>query len=359
MTRVATATIDLGALKSNLAVAREAAPSSEVMAVIKADAYGHGMVRVAKSLSMFVGAFGVASINEAIQLRAAGIQTPITILEGFNTVDDLHHAAEHKLAVVLHDNSQMGLFALAKNISSLTVWLKIDTGMHRLGFAPGNVIDIIKAIQSFPFVQDLRLMTHFANADDRANPATQKQIEQFDEIAGKTKCATSLANSAGVLGFPAAHADWIRPGIMLYGVNPFIDTKEEDATLHPVMTLKSSIIAIKELNTGDKIGYGGTYTCPEDMRVAVVSIGYGDGYPRHAQSGTPVLLNGKRIPLVGRVSMDMITVDLRTQPDAQVGDPVVLWGQGLSVEVIAEHAGTIGYELLCGVTQRVLFEYTE
>ena len=359
MSRVASATINLAALKDNLAVVRQHAPDAQVMAVIKADAYGHGMVRVANALTGFVEAFGVASINEAIQLRAAGIKIPITILEGFNTLDDLQHAAEHHLAVALHDNSQLGLFALATELSALTVWIKIDTGMHRLGFAPGNVIDVIKAVQSFPFVQDLRLMTHFANADDRNNPMTVQQIEQFNDIADKTKCARSLANSAAILGFPQAHADWVRPGIMLYGVNPFVDGQKNEFDLQPVMTLKSAIIAIKDLKAGDSIGYGSTYTCDEDMRVAVVSIGYGDGYPRHVPSGTPVLLNGVRVPLVGRVSMDMITIDLREQPDAQVGDPVILWGDGLPVEDIAEAAGTIGYELLCGVTQRVLFEYVE
>ncbi len=359
MSRIATATINLDALKHNLEVARAAAPQSSIMAVIKADAYGHGMIRVAQAIANDADALAVASINEAIQLRAAGIKAPVTILEGFNTVEDLQRIAEHHLDVVVHHSSQLGLFTLAKDIQALTVWLKIDTGMHRLGFKPDDVIDVIKTLQTFPFIQDLKLMTHFANADDRDHPQTQAQTELFTEIAGKTTCETSLANSAAILGHPASHTEWVRPGIMLYGVNPFIDGKELDVFLQPVMTLKSALISIQELKQGDTIGYGSSYTCPEDMRVGIVSIGYGDGYPRHAPSGTPVLLNGQRVELVGRVSMDMIMVDLRTQSEAQIGDEAILWGEGLHVEEIAQHAGTIGYELLCGVTRRVQFSYIE
>lgn len=359
MSRVATATINLDALKHNLEVVRNTAPHSDVMAVIKADAYGHGMLRIARSIENDINAFGVASINEAIQLRAAGIKAAISILEGFNTVDDLRHISDHNIEIVLHDNSQLGLFALAKDLRPLSVWLKVDTGMNRLGFKPAAVIEVIKAIQTFPFVQDLKLMTHFANADDRNHPQTSAQIELFNTVADKTTCEKSMANSAGILGHPDSHADWVRPGIMLYGVNPFVDEQELNVFLKPVMTLRSALIAIKELKKGDAIGYGGSYVCPEDMRVGVVSIGYGDGYPRHAPSGTPVLVNGERVELVGRVSMDMITVDLRAQPEATVGDEVVLWGEGLPVEEIAMHAGTIGYDLLCGVTKRVQFDYIE
>ena len=265
----------------------------------------------------------------------------------------------HQLQVVIHAQYQIDMLnALAeKNPTGikLTVWLKIDTGMHRLGFDPQQAGQVLQQLQANRLVSDIIAMTHLANADDVSDDTTRKQLLLFDKTIGNTRLPQSIANSAGILGWPQSQGDFVRPGIMLYGVNPFVDGVGADYDLRPVMTLQSRLIAVNQYRKGDRVGYGGNWQCPEDMRIGVVAIGYGDGYPRHAPNGTPVLLNAQRVPLVGRVSMDMVTVDLRSQPNAQVGDEVVLWGEGLPVEEIARQAGTIAYELLCGVTQRVRF----
>jgi alanine racemase len=227
--------------------------------------------------------------------------------------------------------------------------------MHRLGFQGQALRDVVTALQGHEAVAALNLMTHLANADDRGDPTTQAQCAMFKGLDLSPYHATSIANSAGLLGHPASLADWVRPGIMLYGASPFIDSTGADEGLLPVMTLKSRVIAVNHYRKGDRIGYGGNYTCPEAMPVAVIAIGYGDGYPRHAPSGTPVMIAGKRLPLAGRVSMDMISVDARDLPTVKVGDEATLWGRGLPVEEIASAAGTIAYELLCGVKQRVVF----
>lgn len=365
MSRMTRAVINLAALKHNLAIAKQAAPVQKIMAVVKADAYGHGIARVAKTLSEELAqddAFAVASIDEAIMLRAVGITHSIVILEGFNSSSDLALLEQHKLTAVVHHISQVTLLEINPGaVKNLKVWLKIDTGMHRLGFAPENVKKMYQRLLNAGVDPQIGLMTHFANADDIQNPANNQQLEIFNSLVKGNPAETSLANSAAILSLPQAHGHWVRPGIMLYGVNPFVVTEDEDIDykLLPVMTLSASLIAINHISKNEKIGYGSSWTCPEDMPVGVVSIGYGDGYPRHAPSGTPVLVNGQRVPLIGRVSMDMLMVDLRGQADAKVGDEVILWGEGLPVEEIAAAAGTIGYELLCGVTRRVTFEYND
>lgn len=362
MTRATRAVIDLGALRHNLQIAHHAAPNAKHMAIIKADAYGHGMVRAAQALDA-ADAFGVASLDEALLLRAAGIQQAISLLEGFTRPQDISLLREHKLDCVVHHASQVDMLAAAEG-SAINVWLKIDTGMHRLGIAPAQATKVYQRLVACETVTNpFGLMTHLANADDRNDTSTETQIKTFYEAieftdtqdASEVQC--SIANSAGILGWPTSHAQWVRPGIMLYGVSPFINSTAADYDLKPVMTLHSELIAVNVQRKGDWVGYGGLYICEEDMPIGVVAIGYGDGYPRHAKTGTPVLVNGQRTELAGRVSMDMITVDLRSQPHAKVGDAVVLWGEGLPVEEIAESAETIGYELLCGVTQRVDFEY--
>ncbi len=368
MSRVTRATINLAALKNNLAVVKQAAPAQKVMAVVKADAYGHGIARIAQALAEVLtehDAFAVASIDEAVMLRAVGITHSIVVLEGFNSSADLGLIQQHNITVVIHHLSQVILLELhPEQANNIKCWLKIDTGMHRLGFAPDDVKKMYQRLLNVGVDTDIGLMTHLANADDRQDPKSEQQIELFHQIVSGNPAETSLANSAAILGWPAAHGHWVRPGIMLYGVNPFISSKEEEPNkfvshLNPVMTLSAALIAINKISKDETIGYGSSWQCPEDMLVGVVSIGYGDGYPRHAPSGTPVLVNGKRVELIGRVSMDMIMVDLREQPDAKVGDEVILWGEDLAVEEIAVAAGTIGYELLCGVTRRVTFEYTE
>jgi alanine racemase len=351
MTRPARAVIDAQALKHNLARVRSYAPRAKVMAVVKANAYGHGLAWAAHTLAD-ADAFGVASIDEALQLRQAGIAHPICLLEGFFHADELSLIASHRFEPTIHHDLQ--LQALEQSaIKPITVWLKIDTGMHRIGFAPVAAADALTRLQRCRAVRDVRLLTHFANADNGTDAATPAQIERFRSFSHGRALEVSLANSAGIVGWPDSHGDWVRPGIMLYGVSPMIGRPAADFDLRPVMTLQTALISVHNQRKGEPIGYAGTWRCPEDMPVGVAALGYGDGYPRHAPSGTPVLVNGARVPLIGRVSMDMVTLDLRTQPAARVGDPVVLWGNGLPIEEVAQRADTIGYELLCHVTARV------
>ena len=358
MSRAAQAIINTAALKHNLQRVRDAAPDTRVMAVVKANGYGHGITRVAKALQD-ADAFGVASMEEALQVKDAGIQKPIILLEGMFEASEVNAMQQHRFQPVLHSQYQIDmLFELAKKNPhgiKISVWLKLDTGMNRLGFDEERLTSAYTQLLNNPIVSDVGLMTHLANADDIEDSTTTTQIQHFEKVASRIEGRQSIANSAGILGWPASHKDTVRPGIMLYGVNPFVTGTAADHQLQPVMTFKSSLIAVNKCQQGERVGYGGEWQCPEDMPVGVVAIGYGDGYPRHAPEGTPVLVNGMRVPLIGRVSMDMITVDLRQQPDAAVNDEVVLWGDGLPVEEIAKHAGTIAYELLCGVTARVKF----
>ena len=353
MTRPARVVINLKALRHNLARVRELAPNSSIMAIIKADAYGHGITRIAKVLSS-ADAFGVACLEEARQLRSAGIIQPVILLEGPYAASELTEIVELDLQAVIHDMSQVDMLESVNLAKPLTVWLKIDSGMHRLGFMPEFFPEVWQRLQACKSVsKDIRLMTHLASANERENSMTAAQLKCFHHLCREILAPQTIANSAGILAFPETHANWVRPGLMLYGVSPLIDSHGDAEGLQPVMTLESQLIAVKKLRANDPVGYGATWHCPEDMPVGVVAAGYGDGYPRHAPSGTPVLVNGKRVSLIGRASMDMLIVDLRNQPDAKVGDPVVLWGEGLPVEEIANHAGTIPYELLCGVHKRL------
>lgn len=355
MTRPARVVINLKALRHNLARVRELAPKSNIMAIIKADAYGHGITRVAKALSS-ADAIGVACLEEARQIRAAGITQPVILLEGPYAVVELNEIVELDLQAVIHDLSQVEMLEKVSLTKPVTVWLKIDSGMHRLGFLPELFSEVWRRLNDCKSVSsEIRLMTHLASANERQNPMTAAQLECFHDLCRDIAAPHTIANSAGILAFPETHADWVRPGLMLYGVSPLVDSHGMEEGLQPVMTLESQLIAVKKLRANEPVGYGATWHCPEDMPVGIVAAGYGDGYPRHAPSGTPVLVNGKRVSLIGRASMDMLIVDLRNQPDAKVGDPVVLWGEGLPVEEIANHAGTIPYELLCGVHKRLRF----
>lgn len=353
MSRPARALLDAGALKHNLQQVRLHAKHSRVMAIVKADGYGHGLAWVARTLGGSADAFGVSSIEEGLQLREAGIAQPICLLEGFFTTDELPLLSKQRLEPVIHHETQLKVLAQASPLLRLTVWVKVDTGMHRLGFPPAAVPDVLKQLRSSRAVTGVRIMSHFARAEFADDDVTQSQISDFASLIRNLELETSLANSAGILAWPSSHLDWVRPGIMLYGASPLMDKDAATLDLKPVMTLESALIAVQPRKKGDAIGYGGDWRCPEDMPVGVAAIGYGDGYPRHAPPGTPVLLNGRRVPTVGRVSMDMITLDLRTQPQAKVGDPVVLWGRDLPVEQVAESAGTVSYELLCHVTERI------
>ena len=321
-------------------------------AAIKAEGYGHGLVRVAKTLD--ADAFAVACIEEALTLRDAGIDRPILLLEGVFEAAELAPCARHGLDIAVHHPEQVQMLERARLERPVRAWLKIDTGMHRLGLEPETVPEIWRRLRDCPAVRpDLGLMSHLARADERDCDSTLRQLELFAAATAGLPGERSLANSAGILGWPQTHFDWVRPGIMLYGASPFVDSLAPDEGLRPVMTLGTQLISIKRLRKDEPVGYGGTWICPEDMDVGVAAVGYGDGYPRHAPSGTPVLVNGREAALIGRVSMDMITLDLRQHPEARLGDPVVLWGEGLPVERIAQAAGTLSYTLLCGVTARV------
>lgn len=357
MTRLARATVDLSALRSNLAIARQSAPGARVIAVLKANGYGHGLLRVAAALAQ-ADAFAVSCVDEASQLRAAGYRHRILLLAGYFEPDELPLFAEYALDPVIHSEWQLPPLERTTLQRPLDVWLKVDTGMHRLGFLTGRVHEVYRRLRSMSSVAGIRFMTHLARADDRRDSMTQIQLEAFESACQGLPGERTIANSAATLAWPQTHAQWVRPGIMLYGCSPFIDGLE-CPLLQPAQTLEARLIAINHHRQGDRIGYGGIYACPEAMPVGIVSIGYGDGYPRHAPSGTPLLLAGREVTLVGRVSMDMLSVDLRSASNARVGDPVVLWGEGLPVGRVAEYCGTIAYELLCKITSRVQFRYVD
>jgi alanine racemase len=351
------ALIDHAALRANLAVARRHAPASRLWAVIKSNAYGHGMEQVAGALADADG-FALARVSEAVRLREAGVRKPLLVLEGAVSREELEAADHHRLELAVHHQAQLALLEQSRIKGPLRLWLKVDTGMHRLGLRPDRVPDLLDRLSGdHRIAAPIGLMTHLANADDPADPLAVRQCGRLVELALGGTLPLSIGNSAGILAFPESRTDWVRPGIMLYGGSPFSRRSAADLGLQPVMTLRSRLIAVNQLARGDAVGYGGTYVCPEPMPVGVVGIGYGDGYPRQAPAGTPVVIRGREVPLVGRVSMDLITVDLRTLPEAAVGDEVTLWGQGLPVDRIAERAGTISYELLCRVTTRVRFEH--
>ncbi len=355
MTRPSRVVIDKQALIHNLKRVRELAPSSKVMVVIKADAYGHGIVRTAQTLKD-ADAYGVACLEEAEELRAAGIINPIVLLEGPHKAIDLNRIVQLKLEVVIHNEIQVEALEHASLDEPLQVWLKIDTGMHRLGVSIDKAKALLERLNNCSNVNpSIRLMTHFATANQVDHPLTQQQLKLFKQFCSELNYEKTLANSAAIINFSETHADWVRPGLMLYGVSPMKDKLADDYGLKPVMTLESEIISIQHLRKGDSVGYGATWRCPEDMPVGVVAAGYGDGFPRHARSGTPIIVNGVRCSLIGRASMDMLTVDLRNQPQAKIGDRIVLWGESLPIEEIAQHADTIPYELLCGVHKRLEF----
>lgn len=347
MRRNARAIIDLEALIHNYQLARQLAPQSKVMAVIKADAYGHGMVQVAKALSS-AGAdgFAVACLVEARVLREADVKQPITIFQGFQDARQLQQMSLLNLRPVIHQAWQIDLLSQLK--SKLSIWLKVNSGMGRLGLSVAEIHQHWDLLQHNPRLASIGLFSHFANADQPEHDSNQQQIELFNSLARSLKVnETSMANSAGLMAFAESQGDWVRPGIMLYGASPFADKSADELGLKPVMQLEAPLLAINRLKQGERIGYGSLWQCPEDMPVGVVGIGYGDGYPRHASTGTPVWINGQKTQLIGRVSMDMISIDLRTIEPVNIGDSVVLWGRELAVDDVAGHAQTIAYELLC------------
>ncbi|TWI69935.1 alanine racemase [Pseudoduganella lurida] len=360
MPRPIVAIIHLAALRHNLARARACAPDSRAWAVVKANAYGHGLER---ALRGFAEADGLALIefDNAVRLRELGWTKPVLLLEGWFDAADLHTMARHGLNGAAHCDEQIALLESTPLARRIDVHLKMNTGMNRLGFRPHEFARAHARLRAIPHVGEITLMTHFANADEAAHRCLPigEQIRRFDAGAAGLPGPRSLANSAGVFRMPELKetlvSDWIRPGIMLYGGTPGGGSAAEHGLL-PAMTLASELIGVQDIAAGDFVGYGSRFEADRAMRIGVVACGYADGYPRHAPTGTPVLVNGVRTRSVGRVSMDMMAVDLTDVPEARVGSRVVLWGQGLPIDEVADSAGTIGYELMCAVAPRVRIE---
>lgn len=350
MARPIAATVDLDALRHNLGIARRHAPQSKIFAVIKANAYGHGLARAARALAAADG-FALVELDAAVRLREAGYRHRIALLEGFFHADELPVLVEHRLAAVVHCEEQLAMLRGLSPGAGLDVLLKINTGMNRLGFPPARAGTVLDALRANPGVGTVTLLTHFANADDARGVAWQ--MERFELATSGIELPRSMANSAAILRYPQTHADWIRPGIMLYGCSPFAECTGAELDLKPAMTLTSELIAIQQLKAADTVGYGGLYTAERSLRIGVVACGYADGYPRHAPNGTPIVVEGRLARTVGRVSMDMLCVDLTGVPDAHVGSPVVVWGAGNPIEKVAAAAGTVGYELMCALAPRV------
>lgn len=340
-------TVDLEALQHNFRQVKKQAPESNVMPVIKANAYGHGMLKVAEALHEADG-FAVAQLSEAKYLREAGINKPITVFQGFSNKVELQQFSLFNLRPAICQLWQIDLLESMPLETKLEVWLKINTGMGRLGLQVADVEVCWQRLSKLGYIHQTGLMMHFANSDEPAHPSNQVQIDCFKTLSDKLAVQTSISNSGAIIAQLYKQQDWVRPGIMLYGSSPLLNQSAEQLSLKPVMTLEAQLIAVNRLNKGQSVGYGDGWICPEDMPVGIVNIGYGDGYPRHAPTGTPVLVNGQITQLIGRVSMDSIAVDLRGI-NTNCGDTVELWGKQISVDTVAAQAGTIAYELLCNV----------
>jgi alanine racemase len=354
--RLIRARIDSAALRANLQTIRARAPRSRVMAVVKANAYGHGLVPTALALAD-ADAFAVARLEEAIALRDNGLRRRIVLLEGVFDSAQLAQAAQLELDLVVHQPLQIALLEAFRGPKPFPLWLKVDTGMNRLGFRPEEFSAAWQRLRRLqPAPLQLRVMTHLACADDAHDSYTAEQLERLQPLVAGLDVELSIANSAGILAQPATHAAWVRPGLALYGVSPFAAQHGAQLGLRPAMTLESTVIAVREVTAGERVGYGGVWRAPRAARLAIVAAGYGDGLPRGIPSGAPVLIGGQRAPLAGRVSMDMIAADITDLPPVSVGDRVELWGTHLAVEELAAAAGTVPYELLCGVSQRVPIE---
>lgn len=351
MPRPIRATISATALAHNLGLARSHAGTSRVWAVLKANAYGHGLLRAAKALAAADG-FAILDFSEAQRLREAGVDKPVLMLEGFFKPEDVALLARQRLTPVIHNIEQIEMLEKTPFEGKLDVYLKVNSGMNRLGFTMDNVRLAWNALQAHAGIESVTLMTHFADADGESGVAAQ--LQWFGELTQPFEGPRSLANSAALLRFAdQTRADWVRPGLMLYGCSPFSFKSAEEIGLKPAMTLSSEIIGVQHLQAGEHIGYGLGYEAGQEMTIGVVACGYADGYPRHAPTGTPVLVAGQRTRTVGRVSMDMLCVDISDIPEAYVGTPVTLWGEGLSCDEVASSAGTVSYQLLCALAPRV------
>ena len=345
--RRARVTLNSDALSHNLNRVRAFSPDSQIMAVIKANAYGHGMLAAATQLDD-ADVFAVAMPEEAFVLRASGCTKPVLVLHGFSNITELEKFAALKISTVVHQSQQLAQLLDARLSTPVDAWLKVDTGMHRLGVSIADVDACFSQLRSSANVENVYLMSHFANADVALNTLNNSQLNNFIKVTNNLGVSRSMANSAAIMRLPQSYFEVVRPGIMLYGSSPFSDASAADLDLRAVMQFESELIDIKPVRAGETIGYGSTFSVEKDLIMGVVAAGYGDGYPRHAQNGTPVWLNGQRCDLLGRVSMDSISIDL-SDVDASIGDRVVLWGNELSVDEVAAASGSIAYELLCNV----------
>ena len=356
MRQACCAEIKLSALRHNAQVVRKKVPHAKIAAVVKADAYGHGVKSVVAALENDIDLFAVAYLEEALALRSTTRQ-PILVLEGYFDQQELEVAAKNNIACVVHSAYQLALLENFPPAKNMNLWLKVDTGMNRLGFPQAEFQDVYSLLSESIKPRSLTLMSHLSCADELESDICTAQIAAFNHLVSDKGKAVSLANSAGIMAWPSAttdqHPQWVRPGVMLYGCSPFSHSTGEQEGLQAALTLRSTVIGLREVQAGESVGYGATWRAERLTRIGVVAIGYGDGYPRHAKVGTPVLVNGQRVPLVGRVSMDMITVDLSDIGGVEIGSSVVLWGEGLPAEEVASHADTISYELLTGITERV------
>ena len=347
------ARISLDAMAHNLRVARQHAGPAKVIAVVKANAYGHGLSRALRAFAA-ADAFAVLTMEEAANLRQMGVHQPILLLEGLFSVEELQLCTDLDVWPMIHCRQQIDWLKQRAAAKPLNLFVKFDSGMHRLGFAISEIDAVMSELQNLPAVGDITLMTHFAQADEAAGIATA--LDTFRQHTAAIHRPWTTANSAALLRYPEARGDWVRPGIMLYGASPFAEIPAAELGLKPAMTLQSEIIAVQQLNTGDCLGYGCAFRAEQAMRIGVVACGYADGYPRHAPTGTPILVNGQRTRTLGRVSMDMLFADLSAVPGARAGSPVVLWGENLPVEEVSQAANTISYELLCALAARVRVE---
>lgn len=351
MSRPTQIIIDQAALIHNLKRARQLAPNSKVLAMVKAGAYGHGLLTVVDAL-IDADAFGLDDVDTALRLHRHGVRNRILLMEGVFDEYEMLAASEHKLDVVIHHQAQLEILKAHSLARPINVWIKINSGMNRLGFPLADVADVYELLSHHHNVNKIILMTHFADADDKNKESTILQFERFEQATHGLRAARSLANSAALIAWSDTHYDWVRPGIMLYGVSPILGTTAQEYDLKPAMSLRSTIVAIQHCKAGDAIGYGGRYICQEDKTIGIIPVGYGDGYPRTVADNTPVWVDGKIVPLVGNVSMDRLTVDLSQHSSARIGSPVECWGPNCPIEIVATHAKTIPYELMCRITAR-------
>jgi len=362
MSRHTRAIINLSHIKANYNMANQWAPKSKNMAIIKADAYGHGLVTVARALESVVPAFGVAIFDEAVELRSAGIKNNILILQGISFVEELIYASENDLWITIHNKKQLDLLLSNLQEKAINIWLKFDTGMHRLGFSESDLLNALDKIKKCAWVKnDIVISSHFSCASELNNKENSRQLELFvrtlSVLNKNNNIQFSLANSPAIVNLPSASFDWNRPGLMLYGLPLFDVAHESDDRLVPAMTFESKIIGLRSVSKGEFVGYGKKWWAERESKIATVEVGYADGYPRQAKNGTPILVNGQRAKLAGVVSMDLISVDVTDIVNVCVGDLVELWGENLCANEVASYADTIGYDLISGVSQRVPRNY--